>query len=150
VNAAPEKTAGGVMFCIGLAAFGVLAWGARRMISLERAVDIGDAVVFGVFAIFGAFCLLMGWRLLRSRSTGFIAAATEPAPAPPARRVTLSQGCAAVGVVLLILCVLVPGHWYPVLWFFLGLALLAVSHVLTPCVERLEQLRKARDSMRQL
>jgi hypothetical protein len=64
--------------------------------------------------------------------------------------VTLSQGCAAVGVVLLILCVLVPGHWYPVLWFFLGLALLAVSHVLTPCVERLEQLRKARDSMRQL
>jgi len=144
----PEKTAGGVMFCVGLAALGVLAWAARKAGSLERMLDPGDIVVFCVFAIFGAFCLLMGWRLLRARST-FTPAAAEPAPAPP-RRVTLSRGCAAVGVLLLILCVLVPEHWYPVLWFFLGLALLAVSHVLTPCVERLEQLRKARDSMRQL
>ena len=145
----PEKTAGAVMFCVGLAALGVLAWAAHRAGSLERALDPGDIVVFGVFAIFGAFCLLMGWRLFRARTTTFIPAAAEPAPAPP-RRVTLSHGCAAVGVALLILCVLVPEHWHPVVWFFLGLALLAVSHVLTPCVERLEQLRKARDSMRQL
>ncbi len=147
--ASPEKTAGGVMFCVGLAALGVLAWAARRSGSLERALDPGDIVVFGVFAIFGAFCLLMGWRLFRARTTTYIPAAAEPAPAPP-RRVTLSQGCAAVGVLLLILSVLVPERWHPVAWFFLGLALLAVSHVLTPCVERLEQLRKARDSMRQL
>ena len=145
----PEKTAGGVMFCVGLAALGVLAWAARWAGSLERALDPGDVVVFGVFAIFGAFCLLMGWKLFRARVTTFIPAAAEPAPALP-RRVTLSQGCAAVGVLLLILSVLVPAHWHPVAWFFLGLALLAVSHVLTPCVERLEQLRKARDSMRQL
>jgi hypothetical protein len=46
------------------------------------------------------------------------------------------------------LSVLVP--WQPVVLLFLGLALLAVSHALTPCVERMEQLRKARASMRQL
>lgn len=137
------------MFCVGLAALGVLAWAARKAGSLERTLDPGDIVVFGVFAIFGAFCLLMGWRLFRARVASFVPAAAEPAPAPP-RRVTLSHGCAAVGVLLLILSVLVPERWHPVGWFFIGLALLAVSHVLTPCVERLEQLRKARDSMRQL
>ena len=67
-----------------------------------------------------------------------------------AKRVVLSQGCAAAGVVLLMLSVLLPADWYPVALLFGGLVLLAVSHVLTPCVERLEQLRKARESVRRL
>jgi hypothetical protein len=33
---------------------------------------------------------------------------------------------------------------------FGGLALLAVSHVLTPCQERIEKLRRARASVHQL
>ena len=39
---------------------------------------------------------------------------------------------------------------YPVALLFSGLALLAVSHVLTPCEERLAKLRRARASLRQL
>lgn len=66
------------------------------------------------------------------------------------RRVTLSQGCAAGGVLLLILSVLLPDHWYPVVLLFLGLALLAVSHVLTPCEEPIAKLRRARSLERQL
>jgi hypothetical protein len=41
-------------------------------------------------------------------------------------------------------CALVPAHWHPVVLLFLGIALLAIAHVLTPCEERLEKLRKAR------
>lgn len=52
-------------------------------------------------------------------------------------RVTLSRGCATAGVVLLMLSVLLPERWHPVVLLFIGLALLAVSHVLTPvCEER--------------
>jgi hypothetical protein len=150
---AGRKTVGGVMVCIGLASFAVLVFAARRLISLERLLDVSDFVVLGVFAAFGSFCCGLGWRLLRSR------AAPSPEAPPPAcgpaepaapRRVTLSHACAAGGVFLLILSVLLPAHWYPVASFFAGLALLAVSHGLTPCVERLEQLRKARASERQL
>jgi hypothetical protein len=61
-----------------------------------------------------------------------------------------ARACAAAGVLLLILSVLVPAHWQPVAFFFGGLALLAVSHGLAPCVERIEQLRRARASERQL
>jgi hypothetical protein len=53
-------------------------------------------------------------------------------------------------VLLLILAVLVPAAWGPVLLLFAGIACLVVSHVLTPCEERMERLRKARASMRQL
>jgi hypothetical protein len=38
----------------------------------------------------------------------------------------------------------VPEHWYPVALLFIGIALLAIAHVLTPCEERLEKLRKVR------
>jgi hypothetical protein len=62
------------------------------------------------------------------------------------RRVTVGNVCAAAGVLLLMLSVLLPARWHPVALFFLGLALLAVSHGVTPCVERIEQLRKARAS----
>jgi hypothetical protein len=110
---------------------------------------VGDVVVLGVFALFGGFCASLGWLLLRYRSegeAGLAAASAEPAP----RRVTLSQGCAAAGVLLLMLSVLLDERWYPVVLLFTGLALLAVSHVLTPCEERLAKLRRARASLRQL
>ena len=157
--AAPEKAVGGVMFCIGLASVGVLVWASRKLMSLDRAVDVGDVAVLSVFFIFAAFCVGMGWRLFRSRSgygsMGAESLAPGPAgeqgaPASPPKRVTLSSGCAAAGVLFLMLCVLLPADWYPVVFLFLGIALLAVSHALTPCVERLERLRKARASVRQL
>jgi hypothetical protein len=66
------------------------------------------------------------------------------------RRVTLSQGCATAGVLLLMLSVLLPERWHPVVLLFIGLALLAVSHVLTPCEERIAKLRRARALDRQL
>lgn len=145
---APEKTVGGVLIIVGLLAFATLAWVSRKLASLERAFDIGDAVVMCVLALFAAFCVGIGWIVFRTRSSnGFVPPA---ASASPPKRVTLSQACAAVGVVLLILSVLIPADWYPVVLLFLGLALLAISHALTPCVERLEQLRRARNSMRQL
>ncbi|MGH8742458.1 MAG: hypothetical protein ACREUN_16170 [Burkholderiales bacterium] len=152
-HASAVRVVGGVLLCLGLASFGVLAFATRKLMSLDRVLDIGDVVVLGVFATFGIFCAGMGWRVLRSRPApsqeARPLACIPPEPAPP-RRVTLSHACAAAGVLLLILSVLLPAHWYPVAFFFVGLALLAVSHGLTPCVERLEQLRKARASERQL
>jgi hypothetical protein len=144
------KTIAGVMFCIGLASFGVLAWAARKAMSLDRALDIGDVVVLGIFAIFGSFCVGLGWRLFGDRPPASGPSEEQAAPAAPPKRVTLSSGCAAAGVLILMLSVLVPAAWYPVVFLFLGIAFLAVSHALTPCVERIEQLRKARASLRQL
>jgi len=137
----------GVLLLIGLASFGALAWIAR--LALERPFDIAAIVVPAVFAIFGSFCLYIAWRVFRMKEEG----ATEPRPAGrPAgpRRVTLSHACSTTGVVLLILAVLLPEAFYPVVLLFVGLAFLAVAHALTPCVERIEQLRKARASARQL
>lgn len=75
----------------------------------------------------------------------------NPAGEPRSRRrVTLSQAIATSGVLLLMLSALLPDRWHPVVLLFAGLALLAVSHVLTPCEERLEKLRRARASLRQL
>jgi hypothetical protein len=144
------KTIAGVMFCIGLASFGVLAWAARKAMSLDRALDIGDVVVLGVFAIFGSVCVGLAWRLFGDASRASGRSEEQAAPAAPPKRVTLSRGCAAAGVLLLMLSVFVPAAWYPVVFLFLGIAFLAVSHALTPCVERIEQLRKARASVRQL
>ena len=147
------RNVGAVLFCIGLAAFAVLALAARKVMALERALDFGDVVVLAVFALFGAFCAGMGavfWHRADARPLAQLPSGEQEAPAPAPRRVTLSHGCAAAGVLLLMLSVLLPAHWYPVALFFLGLALLAVSHGLKPCVERIEQLRKARASERQL
>jgi hypothetical protein len=145
---------GAVVFLMGLASFGVLAWAARKALSLDRALDAGDVVVLGVLAVFGSFCVWVAWQLFQARpQPQGSAAAASPAPGSPGsqpKRVTISRGCSAVGVLLLMLSVLLPAHWYPVLLLFLGLALLAVAHALTPCEERLEKLRKARASLRQL
>lgn len=44
---------------------------------------------------------------------------------------------AAAGVALLALAALLPERWLPAIPLFLGLALLAVSHVLTPCQDQI-------------
>jgi hypothetical protein len=136
----PERTIGAVVLFLGLASFAVLAWASRNM----------DAfMVLGVLAVFGAACVLLAWRLFRIPAP-LPAAAAQPAagapsPRPPSpRRVRLSHACSTAGVLLLMACALVPAHWHPVVLLFLGIAFLAVAHVLTPCEERLEKLRKAR------
>ena len=143
----PATLIGGAVLLIGLGSFGALAWALRKIIVVDRAVDAGDVAVTAVFAVFGAFCVAVGWLLLRDRPV-------EDSVSPPAerraRRVTLSQGCATLGVLFLMLSVLLPERWYPVVLLFSGLAFLAVSHVLTPCEERLASLRRARASVRQL
>lgn len=150
-HAAPEKAVGRVIFCIGLASLGVLAWAIGKAMPLERPLDVGHAAALSVLAIFGLFCARIGWGLSRSvpEGDGSMEARQSMITAPP-RRVRLSHGCAAAGVLLLMLSVLVPAHWYPVVPLFLGLALLAVSHGLTPCEERIAKLRKARELERQL
>ncbi len=147
----PERVAGGVVFFIGLVSFGVLAWASRSGMGPERTLDAGDVVFMSVFAIFGLFCVLMGWRLFRSQPS-FQSAPVAPqdAPALPPRRVTLSTVCSTAGVIFLVLAALLPEQFYPVVLLFAGIALLAVSHALTPCEERIDTLRKVRDSMRQL
>jgi hypothetical protein len=145
----PITAVSGVVVFLGLASFGVLAWALRSVSLLDRAVGAGDVVVIGVFALFGCFCVSIGWLLLRHRPEGE-AAPVDATSRPRSRRVTLSQGCATAGVVLLMLSVLLPEGAHPVVLLFIGLALLSVSHVLTPCEERLEKLRRARASLRQL
>lgn len=131
----PERTIGAVLLVIGLASLGALAWAFRSTSAF---------MVLGVLAVFGAACLLLAWCLFRIPApTG--AAAAQPAPtAPSPRRVGLSHACSTAGVLLLMACALVPADWHPVALLFLGIALLAVAHVLTPCEERLEKLRRAR------
>jgi len=146
----PERVAGVVILCLGLAAFGVLAWASRTGIGFDRTLDPGDVVFMSVFAIFGSFCVFMGWRLFRSQPNPEVAtAAAQVAPASPPKRVTLSTACSTAGVIFLVLSALLPEHLYPVVLLFAGIALLAVSHALTPCEERIDKLRKVRDSMRQ-
>jgi hypothetical protein len=143
----PERLAGGIIFCLGLASFGVFAWASRRGMGLERTLDAGDIVFMSVFAIFGSFCAIVGWRLLRTQPSP-AAPMAEEVPAAPRRRVTLSTACSTAGVIFLVLAAVLPEHLYPVVLLFAGIALLAVSHALTPCEERIDKLRKMRDSMR--
>ena len=146
----PERVVGLILLCLGLASFGVLAWASRTGVGLERTLDPGDVIFMGVFAIFGSFCLFVGWRLFRSQpSLHGATTAAEPAPVPPPKRATVSTACSTAGVILLVLAALLPERFYPVVLLFAGIALLAVSHALTPCEERIDKLRKVRDSMRQ-
>ena len=131
----PERTIGGVLLCIGLASFAVLAWASR---------NIDAFMVLGVLAVFGAACVLLAWRLFLIPAPPRVMAAQPAATAASPKRARLSHACSTTGVLLLMACALVPEQWYPVVLLFLGIALLAVAHVLTPCEERLEKLRKAR------
>jgi hypothetical protein len=155
----PMTVISGVVVVLGLAAFGVLAWASRKLMLLDRAADAGDVVVLAVFALFAAFCLCLGWLLFRHRADGGWTREAGAAEAGSSaklgatrasRRIGLSRGCAAAGVLLLMLSALLPDRWHPVVLLFIGLGLLAFSHVLTPCEERLAKLRRARASLRQL
>ena len=53
-----------------------------------------------------------------------------------------SNLCATAGVLLLIFASVGPEDWHPVAALFIGLALLMVSHVLTPCLDRIAVWRK--------
>jgi hypothetical protein len=131
----PERTIGAVVLLIGLASFGVLAWASR---------NTNAFMVLGVLAVFGAACVLLAWRLFLIPAAPRAALAQPAAVAPSPRRAKLSHACSTAGVLFLMACALVPAGWYPVALLFLGIAFLAVAHVLTPCEERLEKLRKAR------
>jgi hypothetical protein len=131
-----ERTICAVLLFIGLASFGVLAWASRSIGS--------NVIVLSVFAVFGAACVLLAWRLFLIPAAPRAASAQPAAVAPSPRRARLSHACSTAGVLLLMACALVPADWYPVALLFLGIAFLAVAHVLTPCEERLEKLRKAR------
>jgi len=65
-------------------------------------------------------------------------------------RITISNACAAVGVLLLLLAGLAPASWYPMVPLFVGLFLVAVAHLLTPCLDRIAVWRAARASRKQL
>jgi len=52
-------------------------------------------------------------------------------------RENVSVACAAAGVVLLVLAGLLPAGWYSALPLLVGVALLALSHVLTPCQDQI-------------
>jgi hypothetical protein len=54
-------------------------------------------------------------------------------------RSRLSIGCAISGVFLLLLAAALPSDWYPAIPLFLGLLLLCISHVLTPCRDQITQ-----------
>ena len=57
-----------------------------------------------------------------------------------------SKACAAVGVALLLLAVAVPPAWQPAIPLFVGLALIAASHVLTPCQDQITRWWRSRIS----
>lgn len=59
-------------------------------------------------------------------------------------RVAISNGCAAVGVLLLVLAGVSTPDWYPVVQFSVGVGLIAVSHVLTPCRDQITPWWSAR------
>jgi hypothetical protein len=59
-------------------------------------------------------------------------------------RATASSICAGFGVLLLIFAGVAPAEWHAAVALFVGLALLAVSHVLTPCLDRIAVWRVSR------
>lgn len=53
-----------------------------------------------------------------------------------------ASACACGGVLLLIFAGVAPEEWNAAPALFAGLALLVVSHVLTPCLDRIAVWRK--------
>jgi hypothetical protein len=58
----------------------------------------------------------------------------------------ISGACACAGVLLLIVAWALPDDWNPVFPFLFGLALIAFSHVLTPCQDQITQWWRRRIS----
>jgi len=52
-------------------------------------------------------------------------------------RIRVSNGCAMGGVLLLLLAGISPSEWHPVIPFLLGLLLIGISHILTPCRDQI-------------
>lgn len=57
-------------------------------------------------------------------------------------KTAVSSACACGGVLLLIFAGFAPEEWNAAPALFGGLALLVVSHVLTPCLDRIAVWRK--------
>jgi hypothetical protein len=57
-------------------------------------------------------------------------------------KTAVSSACACGGVLLLIFASVAPEEWNAAPALFAGLALLVVSHVLTPCLDRIAVWRK--------
>jgi len=58
----------------------------------------------------------------------------------------MSFACAAPGVAMVVLAAVLPAQWHPVPLLFAGLALIAVSHVLTPCRDQITRWWRGRIS----
>jgi len=58
-------------------------------------------------------------------------------PADLSMRVAASRACACIGVLLILLAVLQRDRAYAAPALFVGIAFLAVSHVLTPCEDQI-------------
>ena len=58
----------------------------------------------------------------------------------------ISSACAALGVFMVVLATLLPARWHPVPLLFAGIALIAVSHVLTPCQDQITRWWRSRIS----
>jgi len=59
---------------------------------------------------------------------------------------TISFACAGPGVAMVVLASVLPPQWYAVPLLFGGLALIALSHVLTPCRDQITRWWRARIS----
>jgi len=59
-------------------------------------------------------------------------------------RVEASNVFAGVGVLLLVSASVSPADWYPSVQLFIGLAFIAISHVLTPCQDQVTRWWNAR------
>lgn len=57
-------------------------------------------------------------------------------------KAAVSAACATAGVLLLLAAGLAPDGRYAVPFLFAGLAFLVVSHILTPCIDRIAVWRK--------
>jgi len=58
----------------------------------------------------------------------------------------VSSACAALGVFMVVLATVLPAYWYAVPLLFAGIALIAVSHVLTPCQDQITRWWRSRIS----
>ena len=59
---------------------------------------------------------------------------------------TVSFACAGPGVAMVVLATVFFPHWYSAPLLFGGLALIAISHVLTPCRDQITRWWRARIS----
>lgn len=59
---------------------------------------------------------------------------------------SISFACAGPGVAMVVLASVLPRDWHPVPILFAGLALIAISHILTPCRDQITRWWRERIS----